>query len=226
MRSSRGSDLALGTRSGEDGAMKALLALLLPAALVAQAPSVDVGRRVVDEINRARAHPRAYADLLRPWLDEFEGRLLKIPGEIPLETQEGRPAVAEAIAFLEAAEPLPPLAWSPGLAQAALEHVKEQAGGATGHAGRKGSTPFQRMEHYGRWQDTAGEAIAYGPEDPRRVVLNLLVDDGVPTRGHRKSLFNPDFHVAGAALGPHAEFRNLCVIDLAGGFVADRPARR
>ena len=204
--------------------MKPLLTLLIPAALVAQDPSADVGRKVVDEINRARAHPKAYAEYLRPWLDQFGGRLLKIPGEIALETQEGRPAVAEAIAFLERAEPLPPLAWSPGLAQAAQEHVQEQAGGATGHAGRKGSTPFQRMERFGRWQDSAGEAIAYGPDDPRRVVLNLLVDDGVPSRGHRKSLFNPEFHVAGAALGPHAEYGHLCVIDLAGGFVADRPA--
>ncbi len=203
--------------------MRPLLALLLPAALLAQDPATDPGRKVVEEINRARAHPKAYAAYLRPWLGRFEGKLLELPGEIPLETQEGRPAVAEAIAFLERAEPLPPLAWSPGLAKAAQEHVGEQAGGATGHAGSRGSTPFQRMERYGRWQDSAGEAIAYGPEDPRRVVLNLLVDDGVPSRGHRKSIFSPDFHVAGAALGPHAEYEHLCVIDLAGGFVASRP---
>ena len=203
-----------------------LLAALLALPVLAGSPAADPaaqGRRVLDEINRARANPKAYAELLRPWLGHFSGRLLRLEGEIDLVTQEGRPAVAEAIAYLEAADPLPPLAWSEGLHLAAREHALEQADGATGHAGKRGSSPFERMERQGRWVDTAGEAIGYGPEDPRRVVLNLIVDDGVPGRGHRKSLFNPEFHVAGAACGPHATYGHLCVIDFAGGFVEKRP---
>ncbi|HJW10085.1 MAG TPA: CAP domain-containing protein [Holophagaceae bacterium] len=202
--------------------MRPLIALVLTLQAMASDPAIERGRRVLDEINRARANPKATAALLRPWLDRFGGKLLRLEGEVDLVTQEGRPAVAEAIAFLESTKPLPPLSWSDGLFLAAQDHAREQADGATGHAGKHGSTPFERMERYGRWQDTAGEAIGYGPEDPRRVVLNLLVDDGVPGRGHRKELFNPEFHVAGAAFGTHAEYGHLCVIDFAGGFVENK----
>ncbi len=206
--------------------MKLHLALLVSLRLAAADPASEQGQRVLDEINLARAKPKAYAAYLRPWLDRFGGKLLKLEGEIDLVTVEGRPAVAEAVAFMESAKPLPPLSWSEGLHLAAMEHVLEQANGATGHAGKRGSTPFDRMERYGRWEETAGEAISYGPVDPRRVVLNLLVDDGVPGRGHRKSLFNAEFRTAGAALGSHATYGHLCVIDFAGGFAEKGPGAK
>ena len=209
--------------------MRLLPLLLLPSVLLASEPGrpdpAEFGQRVLAEINAARANPRAYAMYLKEWLDHFDDKLLRLPHETALITREGSAAVEEAIDFLESARPLPHMTWSEGLHLAAQEHVQEQAGGATGHAGSKGSSPFQRMERYGRWKSTAGEAIGYGPTDPRRVVLNLIVDDGVANRGHRKLLFSPDFHVAGAAFGPHAGFGHVCVIDFAGGFEERRPSR-
>jgi hypothetical protein len=46
----------------------------------------------------------------------------------------------------------------------------------------------------------------------------LIVDQGVPNRGHRRIIFCPDFTVAGAARGPHARYGAMCVIDFAAGF--------
>ncbi len=67
------------------------------------------------------------------------------------------------------------------------------------------------------WTGSIGENISYGPDDGREVVLQLIIDDGVPDRGHRANIFSPGFRLAGVVCGPHPKFRTICVIDFAGG---------
>jgi len=50
-------------------------------------------------------------------------------------------------------------------------------------------------------------------------VVTLIVDQGVPNRGHRHNIFCRDFKCAGAACGSHARYGTMCVIDFAGGFL-------
>lgn len=55
-------------------------------------------------------------------------------------------------------------------------------------------------------------------------MIALIIDDGLRVRKHRKSVFNPEFNVAGAAIGPPARYRTVRRIDFAGGYVEGGPA--
>lgn len=59
----------------------------------------------------------------------------------------------------------------------------------------------------------SGKSIAYGPEYAEDMVRQLIIDDAVPTRGHRKMLFDTRWRHAGAACGDHRGYRRMCVID-------------
>lgn len=175
-------------------------------------------QQIVEELNRARKDPGSYVRLLRESLKYYEGKELKRPREVIIQTQEGKPAVEEAIRFLEKTHPVGALAISRGMSQAAKDLVKAQGKvGALGHISPDMSNPGERVNRYGRWEKTIGENIAYGPVGAKDVIASLI-DDGVPDRGHRKNIFNPAFHLVGAACGSHAVYRNMCVITFAGGY--------
>jgi len=165
---------------------------------------------VVRELNLARENPGLYASFVA------ESR----PSHM---IEHGR-AVDEAVRFLKKARSLPPLTLSSGMSRAAADHCAEQVDGRLGHDGNDRSSPGDRISRYGTWSVTWGENISYSRKTAREVVLALLIDDGVRSRGHRKNIFNPKFNVAGAAFGPHARYRTVCTIDFAGGY-AERAER-
>ena len=159
---------------------------------------------VIRELNLARENPGLYATFVA------ESR--------PFHMIEHGRAVDEAVRFLRKARPLPPLALSPGMSRAASDHCAEQIEGQLGHDGNDRSSPGDRISRYGSWSVSWGENISYGQKNARGIVLTLIVDDGVRSRGHRKNIFNPKFNYAGAAFGPHARYRTVCSIDFAGGY--------
>ncbi len=206
--------------------MKTLRTAMLAVAVVAflVMPAFAAGgepvHALVAEINRARTDPAGYARHLRQFRTKFRGTLFRLPeSDSYMRTQEGVRAVDEAIRALLRQRPLPPLAWSDGLAVAAQELVDEQ--GETGRTGHEIGSRFElrrRVERHGAWSGEIGEAIYYGPREPRLVVMQLLIDDGVRGRGHRKALLNPAFRQAGAACGPHPRYGDSCTVDFAAMF--------
>ena len=162
-----------------------------------------VDQQLIEELNRLRSDPAKYASHLEDRLKYYRKNILRLPNQVPLVTKEGDRAVKEAIRALRSTHSLPTLKEDKGLAAAARDHVRE--------IGPKGL-----MQH-SRIPPGVGEVMSFGPERSRDVVIELLVDDGVPNRGHRKLLLDSKFRYAGASCGPHKTYRTMCVIDLSVG---------
>lgn len=177
-------------------------------------------KEVIFEINKLRANPKQYAETsLVPLVAGYQGKKLYIPGEVPILTQEGVSALHDCIRELKRAAPQPPLYPDYGLTLAARDHVSDQSRtGKTGHTGSDRSSSRTRIERYGSWQFAIAENIFYGESDARLVVIHLLIDDGVPGRGHRKNFLSSDFRLVGVAFGKHPKYKNMCVMDFAGSF--------
>ncbi len=195
-----------------------LVAALLAAVVLAGAglARADAGAdAVLAAVNRARTDPAGFATILQQYRSRLQGRRYFEPAANTwIVTQEGVAAVDEAIAVLRAMPPLPPLAMQPGLTQAAQDHVAWQGPrGEVGHTGAGQSSPFDRMRRHGVHKRMTGENISYGPTGTQ-VVIDLLVDDGVPSRGHRHNLLEPGYREVGIALGPHRRYGVMCVMDL------------
>ena len=179
-----------------------------------------LARDVAAETNQLRRDPASYLPDLEALLPRFDGLVLERPGRAFLRTEEGAAAVQEAVAALRRARSAGSLEWSAGLARAAGDHVRDQGPvGGTEHEGTDGSDPARRMERYGQWRGAVAENIAYGENPAREVVLQLLIDDGVPARGHRDALLDPEWGVSGVACGRHRDYGQMCVMDYAAGYV-------
>jgi hypothetical protein len=177
---------------------------------------------VLAEINYARTHPAQYAESLREYRGSG-GQDRQDDGDDDRYAPAGNggyAAIDEAIRFLQRQAPLPPLSGNDGLHRSASDYAEEQGqGGYTGHVGADGSSLSDRVHRNGVWSGYAAEAISYGEQSAAAVVRQLIIDDGVASRGHRKTLFDPGLKVAGVGCGPHRAYGYMCVIDFAGALV-------
>jgi uncharacterized protein YkwD len=164
-------------------------------------------KEVLAEINLVRIDPKGYAEqYIKPMLSKFKGNIY----DNRIMTNEGTLAVEECIRELAKVKPLPPLAANDELVSAAKYHTERQGkAGSVGHNTPGGKTFQERLRDFGY----AGEVISYGKDTAREIVIQLLVDDGVADRGHRKNVLNKEFTHAGVAFGAHEKYRHMCTID-------------
>lgn len=191
----------------------AVFGLLIIGTAAADAAPDGFEADVLADLNRFRADPAAYVPRLADYRGRLRGKLLLggERGEIDIRTTEGVVAVDEAIRAIRTAKPLSRLAHSDLLARVAADHVADQSRtGKTGHY-TDGLGPGHRMEVRGG-EYRVSEVITYGHHSARGVVPQLLVDDGVPDRGHRVRLLRADYRHAGVACGTHPVYRTMCVI--------------
>lgn len=193
------------------------------------APSPALSRleaSIVDVLNLVRADPPGFAASLELTRTRYEGLLYRISPKEVLMTKEGVAALDDALAALKTAAPASHLVVAGGLCLAARDHAEDQSRtGGTGHDGSDGSTFRDRIERHGGWTGSIGENASYGGGTAVDVVARLVIDDGVPDRGHRTTILSGAFRTVGVACAPHPSFELVCVIEFASAFdPSARPA--
>jgi uncharacterized protein YkwD len=76
-----------------------------------------------------------------------------------------------------------------------------------------------RLAKYGSAGSKTGENIVFYTEAPRNIVLQMIIDDGVKNRMHRKNLFSPNFKLTGISFGKGKTGEGLCVINFVDSFM-------
>jgi uncharacterized protein YkwD len=83
-----------------------------------------------------------------------------------------------------------------------------EAMGATGKTGHeRKSSKCKQVKHYN------GECCSYGVNGAVGVIVDLLVDEGVESLGHREILLT-EYKKIGVATRPHSSYRTNTVLDL------------
>lgn len=211
--------------------MKSILTILLTACLFCTGcarekvvrpvtpQELSLQQELFAELNRLRRNPRSYVPVLEKHKQGFSGNRKYLSANVALLTQEGIKPVEEAIEFLKQAPAVPALKLSEGMSKAARDHVLDLGPeGKIGHFGTDGSSPGERLSRYGKPVGWVAENIGFGDAGGRNMVTLLLVDDGVPDRGHRKKMLSGEYAQVGIACGEHKVYRHMCVIDFAEKF--------
>ena len=196
--------------------MRRLAGFLLLLLAAQPVPAGTPGEALVATLSKARTDPHGFAALVRDFRTHVgrDGIFRPVDGGEWIQLDEGLAAIDEAIAFLDAQTPLSPVAINPVLTAAARDYAAEQgATGAMGHVAGDGATLPDRLRARGWHRGEIAETIDYGFADATLVAIELIVDDGVPGRGHRAVVFTPTLRYAGAGCGPHPKWQFVCVVD-------------
>lgn len=174
-------------------------------------------REVFDLINFVRKNPQSVIPELEGMLKCFKNKYFKIPStNINIITHEGDAAVKEAIQYLEKIKPKIEFQDSIGLYLAAKDHIRDIGiNGLASHEGTDGSRMCDRIDKYGEWQISIAENIGFDDSKALDIVLNMIIDDGNNSRGHRMNIFSDDYRSVGVACGPHRDYKYATVINFA-----------
>ncbi len=139
---------------------------------------------MVDEINFVRTSPKAYVQYVEAYLKEQKDQ----------QSTRGVEYATELIEVLNKMAPVPALATSECVYDAAKKHALEQKPkGDIDHQGKDGSMAWDRVPKACPMMTDGGECLVGGGKTVRRSVLLLLVDEGSMKRGHRSTILDPEW---------------------------------
>ena len=165
---------------------------------------------LVQEINKVRANPSSYADIIDSYKQHFQGKILKLPNSnVGIKTQEGAEGYDECSRFLRSADSAEPLIPSKGLTSIANELlVVVQRDPSEINTVDMNSI----IDKYGSFVGSFNRVMECGGATPEQVIINLLVSDGDRSRSQRDALLNKSLKRIGVASGKHDIYRVATVI--------------
>ncbi len=160
---------------------------------------------MVKEINLVRSNPAGYVKFIEMYKKDILSG--KVPGSVA--------ACDELIGELKKTPPLLPMKSSQCLFNAAKEHGEDlRRSGNMSHLGSDGSYPWDRIKRNCPDLTDGNENLIGGPKSVRKLVIQLLVDDKTPNRGHRRNLLDKEWkYIACYKIGQIASMPNNWVQD-------------
>ena len=168
-------------------------------------------KKLIDEINKVRKDPKAFAEKLLSYKQYFEGNYLVLPGsDAKVETQEGFKAYEEAANILKSTGPLPELSPSKGLGKIAADFFEKIKETDPDHIGDIDLNSL--IAKYGSFSGVFENIIEFGNNSPELIVTNCIVCDGNPDRENRNILLSKDLLKVGMAFGAHVTYGYCTII--------------
>lgn len=147
-------------------------------------------QEMVREINFVRRYPTVYADVVARYLQKES---LRWGGLSKDEWEAGMELIAE----LKKMQPVSILQPKSCVYDAAKKHGLDcQKRGFSDHTGSDGSHPWDRIAR--QCADMEGnENLVGGAKNAREMVIGLLLDPGISSRGHRRNMLDPKWKYVG-----------------------------
>ncbi|MES2733196.1 MAG: CAP domain-containing protein [Bacteroidota bacterium] len=126
--------------------------------------------------------------------------------------------VQSLVAELKKVKNLPMLHPHEKLYQSAIFHAQDMGKkGLMSHDSSDGTDFFTRIKNFlkppGNYR--IAENCAYGFSKATDIVMQLLIDEGIPALGHRNNMLSAKFDLVGVSIQPHKTYRYNCVQDFA-----------
>ena len=153
-------------------------------------------KQIIYILNLARMNPSLFAMTVVAQYPDYSGE----------EQLKQSSYYQSLLQFLKNKKTMPLLYPEQSLFESAKCHA--QTAGNSGYVGHNRRTATCKSV-----ETFMGECCQYGFEDPLSIVLDLLVDEGIPSLGHRIILFKPHTQI-GVSLQPHKKYRWNAVLDL------------
>lgn len=156
-------------------------------------------RRTILLMNLSRVAPFFFADsILRKYEDTVK--------------QKNRRYIESLYKDLLGLEDMQVLKPSMGLWLSAFSHAL--VSGFTSYEGHRGLK--LRLRLFLNFNGTYGENCDYGPRNALDIVMDLLIDEGIPGLGHRENILSERYYRVGVSKKWHYRYRRNTVMDFSG----------
>jgi len=163
-------------------------------------------------INIFRQYPKYFGSNLDRFCEEFcviEGN------HVP--SYSGRGYYEELKSYLLSLQSLPMFIPDISLFNSSKDHaIDAGTNGFTGHVSSNGDDVVTRALRYNKKYKYTGECCDYGYQYAPNILMHLLVDKGVASRGHRLAILDNGelgYNIIGISIQPHIIYKWNTVID-------------
>lgn len=150
-------------------------------------------------INLARKYPKRFSEALLPWF-------------LTTYTKPNSSYTKSLSKEMKAMKPIPVL-----IPNAYLDSLAYSFAVLSGEKKLNGHVKFNErytpaLKRFG----FVAENLFYGPDNALIIVMELLIDEGVKDKGHRKNLFDLKSSHIGIAVSSYPGYGNICVMSFGG----------